>query len=300
MQRIFFLSLLLLSLVASGCGKSQIVKDSWKFTTKQYRTYLNTPAFLDLEDKGGCELYELALGEAVLNMDAELFHLVRAMENSDHDPDELWVTKMMERFPWISGVALVDGSGDLIARYPTYFAKDFSIEPLLQPDPKRKHMGALRAYVQKTEAGPEIYLANPVFSNDDMRGLIVAHFDPRSLSMLSPNPGAFIMASPMGVLWPGDFGQSGSSVSAQDWESLLRKKSCGVIGDKGAQFFWTTRYVGNLPLVYAMPTTSGQHFASPVDSDMTGEKTSASQEEVAPSVTPLEKTPVAGQNSAVP
>lgn len=258
MQRLLLISLLLLSLSAgaAGCGKSQTVKDSWKFTTRQYRTYLNTPATLDMEDKGNCELYELALGEAVLMVDEELQKLIRAMENSDHNPDQSWVMTMMNRFPWLSGVALVDGSGKLVAQYPEHFAKEFDVKPLLEPDPKQR-LGALRAYVQKSPAGPEVYVANPVFGGDEMRGLIVAYFDPKSLVTTSSDPGSFAIASPAGIVWPGKFGE-GSVVAAQNWETLLKQKSCGLIGAKGSDFFWTTRYLGNLPLVYAIPTSAGK------------------------------------------
>ena len=239
-----------------GCGKSQTVKDSWKFTTRQYRTYLNTPASLDLADKGDCELYELALGEAVLSVDGELQRLIRAMENSDHNPDQAWVMSMMSRFPWLSGVALVDGSGKLVAQYPELFAKEFDVKPLMEPDPKQR-LGALRAYVQKSPAGPEIYVANPVFGGEEMRGLIVVYFDPKALVTTSRDPGSFAMASPAGIVWPGGFGE-GSVVAAENWETTLKHKSCGLIGSKGAEFYWTTRYLGNLPLVYAVPTSAGK------------------------------------------
>lgn len=256
-QRLFLVSLLLICVSgAIGCSKSQTMKDSWKFTTRQYRTYLNTPATLDLEDKGSCEPYELALGEAVLAVDSELQKLIRAMENSDHNPDQAWALSMMSRFPWLSGVALVEGSGKLVARYPELYAKTFDAQPLLEPDPKQR-MGALRAYVQKSDAGPEIYLANPVFGGGEMRGLIVVYFDPKSLITISPDPGSFAMASPAGIVWPGAFGE-GSVVAQENWETLLKQKSCGLIGPKGSDFFWTTRYLGNLPLVYAVPTSAGK------------------------------------------
>jgi hypothetical protein len=232
------------------------MKDSWKFTTRQYRTYLNTPASIDLDDKSDCQLYELALGEAVITVDAELQKLIRAMENSDSNPNQAWALSMMSRFPWLSGVALVDGSGKLMAQYPEHFAKTFDAQPLLEPDPKQRQ-GALKAYVQKSDAESEIYLANPVYGGEEMRGLIVVYFDPKALVTTSPDPGSFAMASPAGLIWPGNFGQ-GSVIAGENWESTLKRKSCGLIGPKGSDFFWTTRYLGNLPLVYAIPTSAGK------------------------------------------
>lgn len=255
MHRVFIAAVtMLLAITAMGCGKSQTVKDSWKFTTRQYRTYLNTPASVDLEDKGNREAYELALGEAVLSMDMELQRLMRAMENSDHNPDQNWVMGMMSRFPWLSGVALADGTGAVVAQYPEMFAKTFDITPLLAPDPKQR-LGELRAYAKPDDTGAEIYLANPVFGGDEMRGLIVAHFDIRTLISMGKDPGAFVVATPAGVIWPGNFGQ-GSAISTADWDKILKSKSSGLVGTKGAEFFWTTRYFGNLPLVYAIPVSA--------------------------------------------
>jgi hypothetical protein len=241
------------ALVFTGCESHQMIKDSWKFTQRQYRAYLNTPASLDMEDKGSCEVYELALGEAVMNIDAELVKLIRAMENSDHNPDQNWVMGMFSRVPWLTGVALTDSQGNLEAQYPERFAKDFDITPLLEPDPKQR-LGALRAYVQQHPTGPEVYVANPVYASGEMRGMIVAFFDPAALATMSMDPGAFVLASPVGVIWPGRYG--GGPLAGIDWADLLTGKSCGLVGDGEGAFFWTTRYVGNLPLVYGMPVTA--------------------------------------------
>lgn len=285
MQRILLLSLILFAFALSGCGSFQTVKDSWKYTKKQYRTYLNTPAELDLDDTGSCELYELALSEAVIDVDEELQKLIRAMENSDHNPDQVWVMNIMTRIPWLSGVALIDNSGTVEAQYPEYFAKPFDASPLVEPDPKQR-LGALRAYVQMTDQGPEVYVGNPVYSGQEMRGIIVAYFDPRVLVTVSSAPGSFMIASPAGVLWPGRFG-SGNVVGSTDWERLLAHTSCGTIGSKENEFFWTTRYVGNLPLVYALPTNAGRENLLP------GDAPAASSQPSPASASPVPQPPVA-------
>lgn len=287
MQRLLLLALVAVGLsISIGCSQSQTVKDSWKFTTRQYRTYLNTPAELNLDDKGDCELYELALGEAVLNVDGELHRLIRAMENSDHNPNQAWVMSMLQRFPWLTGVALVDGSGTLVAQYPEHFAKPFDAQPLMEADPKQP-MGALRAYVQTTPAGPEVYVANPAFGNEEMRGLIIALFDPRVLATTSADPGAFVIASPAGVIWAGSFGD-GSAVATHNWEETLKQKSCGLIGTPGSDFFWTTRYLGNLPLVYAVPVSAGKAQEAALQAAMPQDAKKTQEEPVA--VAPEQKT----------
>jgi hypothetical protein len=244
--------LLLCSFIIVGaCESHQVLKDSWKFTRRQYVAYLNTPAAVDINDKGGREAYELALAEAVGGVDAELVRLIRAMENSDRRPDQEWALQMMQRFPWISGVALVGGDGVVNARYPEYFAKEFDAGPLLEADPKQQP-GMLRAYVQTGNAAPEIYLGNPVYVGEEMRGVIISHFDPAALASMSPDPGAFCMITPAGVVWPGRFG----AAAGENWETVLKERSSGLTGSGDSAFFWITRYIGNLPLVYAMPVSA--------------------------------------------
>jgi hypothetical protein len=245
-------SLLLCSFIVVGaCESHQVLKDSWKFTRRQYVAYLNTPAVVDVNDKGGREAYELALAEAVGGVDAELVRLIRAMENSDRRPDQEWALQMMQRFPWISGVALVGGDGVVNARYPEYFAKDFDAGPLLEADPKQQP-GMLRAYVQTGNAAPEIYLGNPVYVGEEMRGIIVSHFDPAALASMSPDPDAFCMITPAGVVWPGRFG----AAAGENWETILKERSSGLTGSGDSAFFWITRYIGNLPMLYAMPVSA--------------------------------------------
>jgi hypothetical protein len=228
-----------------------------------------------MDAKGDCENYELALGDAVLEVDAELGKLVRAMENSDRNPDQAWVIRITSQFPWLSGVALADKEGNPIARYPEGYLKEFDAKPLVEADPKQR-IAALRAYVQKSPLGSEVYIAAPVYANEDMRGLVIAHFDPRNLVARSSAPDSFMIASPTGVVWAGKYGDN-SPVAQEKWEETLSRRSCGIIGSSGSRFFWTTRYLGNLPLVYAMST----------------EATAAPKQEIAvPTAQPQEEKPV--------
>ena len=252
MKRIFSLGLVLCLLLSAGCA-TQTAKDSWKFTKRQYRTYLNTPAELDKDEMGSCENYEIALGEAVITIDDQLQRFVRSMENSDRSPDQAWVTQMMQKYPWLSGVALINKDGGVIARYPEYSAKELDVKPLLEVDPKQR-ISALRGYVQESSQGPEVYVGNPVYMGEELRGMVVAFFDPKTLLSLSQDPGSITLASPSGILWPGNHG-AGINMDGQTWAKLLQNKSCGLLGSGSGAFYWTTRYLGNLPIVYAMPVS---------------------------------------------
>ena len=272
MKRLVLFCLILSLIPVFGCSNNQTLRDSWKYTKRQYRTYLNVPAQLDYEDTGSCEVYEIALGDAMLDVDGSLLKLIRAMENSDRGPDQAWVTKMMQDFPWLTGVALADQNGAVMARYPEYFMKEFSVAPLLEPDPKQRR-SALRAYVQDSPMGPEVYLANPVYVGEDFRGLVVVYFDPRALMSLSKDPGSMMLASPSGVLWRGRFASNSTAVDRTDWADVLRSKSCGLVGDKNDEFYWTTRYLGNFPLVYAFPVSAAQAAEHKADGGAPAEPT---------------------------
>lgn len=242
--------------MTAGCSYNQTLKDAWKYTDRQYRSYLNTPATLDMEATGSCENYELALGDAVMEVDGHLQSLVRTMENSDQSPDQSWVIGLIRKYPWLTGVALADPNGVPMARYPEYFMKEFDVSPLLEPDPKQR-IGSLRAYVQETPLGPEVYLANPVYIGEELRGLVVVYFDPRALVTMSTDPGSFMLTYPGGVLWSGRYSAQSTPVGQADWADLVQRRSCGLVGGSGTEFFWTTRYVGNLPVIYAIPTDAG-------------------------------------------
>jgi hypothetical protein len=270
-------------LAASACQSHQTLKDSWKFTKRQYTHYLNTPATVDLSDTGNRADYEIALGEAVLNIDNELARLIRAMENTDHNPSPEWALSMVQKFPWISGVALVGSDGVVNSRYPEYFAKEFDASPLLERDPKQRP-GMLRGYVRTGDSSPEIYLGNPVYFGEDLLGIIVAHFDPATLATLSPDPDSFVMFTPTGIVWQGRFG-GGLSAGTDEWKNILENKSSGTIGSGDSAFFWLTRYIGNLPLVYAIPITSGKNSsaekpaATPVEQPPASDSEGKKQEE---------------------
>lgn len=246
--------LCLFCFAVTGCGR-QDVKNSWKYTIKQYRAYLNTPAKLDLDYQPTTADYENVLVESVFAMDSQLEKLVRAMENSAKDVGPEWVSSMMNQFPWLSGLALADNFGQVISHYPEYSNANIAIAPLLEEDPKQPSY-ALRAYVNRGLMGNQIYVASPVYIDEELRGLVVAFFDPKALLTYAPDPGIFAIASSSGLLWSGNFDSDSSPVASADWEKIVLKDSKGYIGKSGDEFYWIARYIGNLPIVYALPVNT--------------------------------------------
>ncbi len=258
MRRFFYVVSLIMCLsllmVLSGCTSNQTVKNLWKDTKGYYREYLNTPATLDMEDLGGCTDYEVCLGAAVATVDNQLRALARSMENSDIKPDQAWVGKMLKQYPWISGLAMVDAEGRIIARQPEYSLKEFDASPLLEV-PKNQRPAELRAYIQESPLGPEIYLGKPVYNGAEFKGVIIAHFDIRPLMAKSPQPGIFMVATPGVLLWPGIYDAGSTPVAAADWAKLTAGSVTGTVSNAAGSFYWFVKYLGNLPLVYAVPSS---------------------------------------------
>lgn len=247
----YFLILIIASLSLVGCRTPQTIKDAWKSSRSYYYEYLNTPAELDLDDKGKALDYQSQLGAAIAEFDLQLQELEKAMHNSDHRPDAEWVASMTMRFPWLSGIALTDDYGIPHAKIPVEFPKSFEIGSLLEVDPKQQ-LKDLRAFVQMHDLGPEIYIGNPVYMGADFRGVITVHFDPRVLLARTGDPAKIMIAGADGVLWPGMYDAAATPVAGTNWGELVKEKHSGLVRNELGTFYWVTRYIGNLPLVYAV------------------------------------------------
>lgn len=204
-----------------------------------------------MADKGDIEDYQAALGFAISEYDLQLQELERVLYNSDRNPDMAWVTAITTRFPWLSGVVLTDDLGVPRAKIPPDFPKPFTIGSLLEVDEKQQ-LKELRAFVQHDPLGPEIYVGNPVYYGADFRGVIVAHFDPRALLARTGDPAHVVIAGPEGVIWPGRYAVESLPLSKVDWSEETRKNHTGVVRNEHGAFYWVSRYLGNLPLVYAI------------------------------------------------
>jgi hypothetical protein len=248
-RSIFLLILVSVSLV--GCRTPQTVKDAWKGTRSYYYEYLNTPAKLNMDDRGNILDYQADLGNAIGDFDLQVQELEKALQNSDRRPDAEWVTSMTTRFSWLSGIALTDEEGIPRAKVPPMFAKEFEIGNLLEVDPKQQ-MKDLRGFVQMHPLGPEIYIGNPVYTGADFRGVIVMHFDPRVLLSRTGDPGKVVIAGPEGIIWPGVYDAESLPLSGINWAEKVKNEYAGTVKNELGTFYWISRYVGNLPLIYAV------------------------------------------------
>ncbi len=251
MHRYFFFLLAASLLVLSGCRTPQTVKDVWKGTRSYYYEYLNTPAKLDMDDRGNVLDYESGLGSAIAEFDMQLQELERVLQNSDRQPDAQWVATMTTRFPWLSGIALTDAEGVPQAKIPAVFPKPFVIGTLLEADPKQQ-LKDLRAFIQDDPQGPEIYVGNPVYSGADFRGVITVHFDPRVLLARTSDPTQVMLAGPDGIIWPAVYDAAATPIANVNWAEKVKSEVSGIERNELGAFYWICRYIGNLPLIYAI------------------------------------------------
>lgn len=235
---------------AFGCG--QTTHNVMKDTKRYYRDYLNPPAQVDFGDSGYSTPEETRLSAGFVGIDLQLRSLERGLDNADRRPDSNWVETFLRSYPWLAGVAAVDASGEVLARMPSFDMKNIDYSGLLEADPKQK-MRMLRGMVVDTPLGPEVVVAVPLYAAMDFKGIIAAHFDMRALLPYSAHPSDIVIVSPAGVLWPGRYDIAATPLQDQDWAKLTAKDSCGTLSNAQGEFFWVTRYVGNLPLVFAVP-----------------------------------------------
>lgn len=245
-----FLLLTALSL-ASGCSSYQPTKNAWKSTKGFWNAYVSPPASVDYEEKGDISPRALALTSSMMGIDVELGRLERVMLNADKPPTREWLSTFFASFPWISGFAGVKYDGTILGQEPATSMKELDFIPLLYED-KKQNSRALRADVQNTPLGPEIMLAAPLYDGVDFLGVVAAYFDMRALMQYSSNPEDMVMLTPQALLWPGKYDFAATPLAGVNWSEAISKSSSGVCTNATGSFYYIVRYLGNLPLVFAV------------------------------------------------
>jgi hypothetical protein len=237
--------------MVQGCTPPQAVRDFWRGTKSYYYEYLNTPASIDISDAGRYKAYELHLAEAMVKVEQELRQLMRAMDDSDRGPDEAWANALIRRFPWLGGLALLDGRGRIMAKIPQVDLKGFEASPLFD-EVKGQKKTDLRAYVQDNPLGPEIYLGKPIYVSGDLAGIVVVHFDMRALVARVTHPGELVVIVSDLIVWPGAYVIEETPLQTVDWNKMFAGGTSGLVGDSSGEFFWVSSYLANIRLGYAV------------------------------------------------
>jgi hypothetical protein len=249
--RLFSLLVLLVALL-TGCNAYQPTKDVWKGTKNFWDAYVSPAAEIDYGEKGVLSPNALELTNSMMGIDQQLSRLERVMINADKPPTKAWVSDFMANFPWLNGFAGVKYDGDILGQVPSPPLKPLDFIPLLYEDKKQSNR-ALRADVQNTPLGPEVMLAVPLYDNLDFLGVVVAHFDMRTLVQFTGNPLNIVILSPQALLWPGKYDYAATPLSGVNWEDIVLKSSSGRCKNATGSFYYIVRYFANLPLIFAVP-----------------------------------------------
>lgn len=237
--------------MVAGCSSYQPTKNVWKGTKDVWYTYVSPPASVDYGEKGDLSPRALALTNCMMGLDVELGRFERTMINADKPPTRQWMDSLFAAHPWLDGFAGVKYDGTLLGQEPANPLKQLDFIPLLYED-KKQGSRALRAGVQQTPMGPEVMLAAPLYDGVDFLGIVVAYFDMRNLVQYSGNPQDMVILSPQALLWPGKYDYAATPLASVSWEEAVTKSSSGTCTNATGSFYYMVRYLGNLPLVFAV------------------------------------------------
>ncbi|THB68731.1 MAG: hypothetical protein D6E12_05960 [Desulfovibrio sp.] len=258
--------------VLSGCNE---LKRAWKYTTETYVEYLEPVPTVDLDTDSLGNEEERRLSRLLLPVDRPVQEMMQYLDGTDTLPESEWIGTLFERFPWISGVMLVDKFGNAQFRHPSTSLKPVDLDAVLAlgvpelaegeepqmivgPDgepmerqPWDDHR--MRAMVQGSDLGPEVYVAYPFFQHFLFEGLTVVHFDPRRLLDYCPEPDDLIILAQGEVVSAGSHEAAATGLAAMDWESVTVDQTDGWYSDGATEYYWIARTLGSFHLVYAAP-----------------------------------------------
>lgn len=247
----YFLLLFVL-IFLSACSSFQTTKNVWKGTKGLWNTYVSPPASIDYDDKCDLSPQTQALANAMMGIDVELSKLERVMGNSDRSPTQQWMERLFQSFPWLSGLAGVKYDGTILGQEPAESLKNLDFNYLLYEDAKQKSR-ALRADVQPSPLGPEIMLATPLYDGTDFLGIVVAYFEMRALMSFSDHAQDIVILTPGALLWPGKYDFAATPLAGIDWSQAVKNSASGTCTNVNGTFYYIVRYLGNLPLIFAIP-----------------------------------------------
>ncbi len=252
MYKILLAALLLcLALGGLGCGSNQTVKDAWQGTRSFWYSNVSVPASIDYDETGDLSAYEAVLAKNMVGIDLQLTGLEKVMINADRPPTSQWLSALFGRFPWINGVAGVRSDGTILAQNPGPSLKPLDFAPLLLED-SQQNFRALRANVQDTPMGPEVFIASPLYDAHTFLGIIAVYFDMRMLLSFSESPNDIVIFSPQAVLWAGKYDFAATPMAGIEWDNVTFETSAGSVSNETGSFYWTVRYFANQPIIFAV------------------------------------------------
>ncbi len=251
-QKLSLVLLICFFTISIGCSSNQTMKNVWKGTKSVWYSTVNVPASIDYDETGSLEEYQAKLAKSMVGIDTQLIALEKTMNNADKPPTEQWIRQLFARFPWLSGFCGIKADSTLLVQVPGPPIKSLDFHPLLVEDPKH-HRNAVRGYVQDTAMGPEVLLATPLYDAHTFFGVVSVYFDMRSLLRYSEAPDDLVIISTNAILWTGKYNFASTPMSGIAWDQITLEASNGTVSNASGTFYWTLRYIGNVPIIFAVP-----------------------------------------------
>ncbi|EFI33966.1 hypothetical protein Dthio_PD1305 [Desulfonatronospira thiodismutans ASO3-1] len=234
---------LALILLTPGCGGITELRDRyWPTGPSEYE--------MKVSDKDMDRL-QLELVQNIYPVDTELSMLLRRLSVQDDYPPLQWKENLVQDFPWLNGIAVLDTEKNVQAEHPRDGIKQLEYSPLF-PRALELPLGQTMLAVEDTPLGPEILLASAVYRDFEIEGLTVVHFDPRSFIADSADPDEIVIICREKVVWPGQYQDLKEEMNEVEWGELTRKKISGTIEVDNSRFFWFARSVGQDWLIYLL------------------------------------------------
>lgn len=235
--------------ILAGCST---ISEGWDSTTGYYQEYVKPTAEVEYDDPTPADDEEVRMARLFMPVDARVQELRTFLDGQDAMPRREWVTMLFERYGWISGLVTADKSGRIIGRQPEVSTKPLPLSALMAMEegwvePK------VRAYLQKTSFGPEIYLSYPIMEDEEWLGLNIVHFSPEDVAAFSPDPDRLVFFSRDVMLWPGAAPQAADALQSLDWEAKLAEDISGTVEVEQGEYYWFVRYLSGEYIIYAVP-----------------------------------------------
>lgn len=252
----FFVSLCLLA----ACGA---MEDTWEGTSGiASSAYNSTREFVNPDPEVNLDAYQVEnpnqekLATLFSPVDEQVAALMRYVEDQDLYPSDEWLDLLFMRYPWIHGVIVANAEGDIKLRKPEIPVKRFS-QPLWFEGVWRETL--IKTVVDYPDLGPEMYVGTPFFKDISFMGLIVVHFDPRTLLDFCPNPEELLIIQPDGDVWTKRVDVDKEALMNIPWSEKLEDQVQGTVSAGGRNYTWLARFIGRDLFVYATESVDSEY-----------------------------------------
>lgn len=256
MTRFLLCTILLFSLTA--CSSSEDTLSLTKGSTF-WSTYINRPVIVKITKPEKLDSRETALAKRLAPLDSQIVGLEHMLDSISNPSNEEQVMRVMEAYPWVTAIYLLDQNGITLAKIPTQTQKVVNFSYLKERDTQPRN---IYSNIFETPQGNEVLLARPYVQDGVIVGFIGVSFEMPVLlayvDLYNKDSKKLIILSPDTLIWSNDIYYSDSGLPDLNdgtWQKMVDKNSMGLIDANGNKKAWAVRYLGDLPLIFIVPDT---------------------------------------------